>query len=284
MPGFIKTEVEDRLAIVTVKRQDTVNALNGIMLPELSVAHEHLSMAADVGAIILTGAGDRAFVAGADIKEMANLSGLEMQRFSEMGRRLGDAMASCNKPIIAAINGFALGGGCELALACDIRIASVRAELGQPEVNIGIIPGFGGSQRLPRLVGPGWAAEMIYTGDRIDSATAERIGLVNRVVPAERLLAEARALAHKILEKGPAAIALAKACLRAAWDSSIVIRSWGTVRRGVPIGRIRGPYLRVARIMARTRTARRPRRETRSCRGSPPNLYLAHALWSASSY
>jgi len=218
MPGFVKMEMEDRLAIVTVNRPDALNALNSNVLRELSMAIEHLSMAADVGAIILTGAGDRAFVAGADIKEMANLSGLEMQRFSEMGRRLGDAMASCNKPIIAAINGFALGGGCELALACDIRIASVRAELGQPEVNIGIVPGFGGSQRLPRLVGPGWAAEMIYTGDRIDAATAERIGLVNRVVPADRLLAEAKALAHKILEKGPAAIALAKACLRAAWD------------------------------------------------------------------
>ena len=218
MPGFVKMEMEDRLAIVTVNRPDSLNALNSIILRELSVAIEHLSMAADVGAIILTGAGDRAFVAGADIKEMANLSGLEMQHFSEMGRRLGDAMASCNKPIIAAINGFALGGGCELALACDIRIASVRAELGQPEVSIGIIPGFGGSQRLPRLVGPGWAAEMIYTGDRINAATAERIGLVNRVVPADRLLAEAKALAHKILEKSPAAIALAKACLRAAWD------------------------------------------------------------------
>src|SRR5436309_2303381 len=120
MPGFIKTEMEDRLAIITVNRPDALNALNSTVLRELSMAIEHLSMAADVGAIILTGAGDRAFVAGADIKEMANLSGLEMQRFSEMGRRLGDAMASCNKPIIAAINGFALGGGCELALACDI--------------------------------------------------------------------------------------------------------------------------------------------------------------------
>src|SRR2546426_9843445 len=114
---------------------------------------ETRAMAPDVRAIILTVAGARAFVAGADIKEMANLSGLEMQHFSEMGRRLGDAMASCNKPIIAAINGFALGGGCELALACDIRIASVRAALGQPEASIGIIPRFGGSQRLPRLVG-----------------------------------------------------------------------------------------------------------------------------------
>src|SRR2546426_1084679 len=222
MPGFIKTEMEDRLAIITVSRPDALNALNSTVLRELSMAIEHLSMAADVGAIILTGAGDRAFVAGADIKEMANLSGLEMQRFSEMGRRLGDAMASCNKPIIAAINGFALGGGCELALACDIRIASNRAELGQPEVNIGIIPGFGGSQRLPRLVGPGWAAEMIYTGDRVSAATAERIGLVNRVVSPDRLLAEAKALALKILEKSPALIALAKACLSAAAAASCV--------------------------------------------------------------
>src|SRR5437867_11124395 len=138
------------------------------------MAIEHLSMAADVGAIVLTGAGDRAFVAGADIKEMANLTALEMQRFSEMGRRLGDTMAACNKPIIAAINGFALGGGCELALACDIRIASDRAELGQPEGNIGIIPGFGGSQRLPRLVAPGWATARTTAGDRIAAATAAR--------------------------------------------------------------------------------------------------------------
>src|SRR5256712_6457669 len=154
MPGFIKTEMEDRLAIITVSRPDALNALNSTVLRELSMAIEHLSMAADVGAIILTGAGDRAFVAGADIKEMANLSGLEMQRFSEMGRRLGDTMASCNKPIIAAINGVVLGGGGELALACDIRIASVRAELGPPEVNIVILPGFGRSQRLPRLDDP----------------------------------------------------------------------------------------------------------------------------------
>src|SRR5437870_6776933 len=221
MPGFVKMEIEDRLAIVTVNRPDALNALNSTVLRELSMAIEHLSMAAAVGAISRRGAGDRAFVAGADSKGMGNLSGLEMERFSEMGRRLGDAMAACNKPIIAAINGFALGGGCEIALACDIRIASVRAELGQPEVNIGIIPGFGGSQRLPRLVGPGWAAEMIYTGDRIDAATAERIGLVNRVVAADRLLSEAKALAHKILEKSPAAIALATACLLGAGDMPI---------------------------------------------------------------
>ena len=218
MPDLVKVEMEDRLTVVTINRPEALNALNSTVLRELTMAIEHVSMAQDVGAIILTGAGDKAFVAGADIREMANLSGLEMRAFSEMGRRLGDAMAACNKPIIAAINGYALGGGCELALACDIRIASDRARIGQPEVNIGIIPGFGGSQRLPRLVGAGWAAEMIFTGDPVDAATAERIGLVNRVVPPAQLLEEARALARKILEKGPAAIALAKACLRAAQE------------------------------------------------------------------
>jgi enoyl-CoA hydratase len=218
MAAFIRVEMEERLAIVTINRPESLNALNSAVLRELSMTIEHLSMAADVGAIILTGAGDRAFVAGADIKEMVGLSALEMRAFSEAGRRLGDAMGGCSKPILAAINGYALGGGCELVLACDIRIASDRARLGQPEVNIGIVPGFGGSQRLPRLVGLGWASEMIYTGEAIDAATAERIGLVNRVVPADRLLEETKALARKILEKGPAAIALAKACLRASLE------------------------------------------------------------------
>ena len=139
MPGVIKMEMEDRLAVVTVDRPEARNALNSSVLRELSMAFEHVSLAQDVGAIILTGAGDRAFVAGADIKEMADLGALEMRSFSEMGRRLGDAIGSCNKPIIAAINGYALGGGCELAMACDIRIASETAKLGQPEVTIGII-------------------------------------------------------------------------------------------------------------------------------------------------
>lgn len=218
MADVIKVEMSERLTTITLNRPEALNALNAKMLSELTMAFEHLSMAADVGAIILTGAGDKAFAAGADIKDMAGLNGMEMQRFSEKGRRLGDVMAACSKPILAAINGYALGGGCELALACDIRIASDRAKLGQPEVNIGIIPGFGGSQRLPRLVGAGWAAELVFTGDSIDAATAERIGLVNRVVPHDRLMDEARALASKVLAKGPAAIALAKACLRAAQE------------------------------------------------------------------
>src|SRR5207237_9964786 len=141
MPAFVRVEMEDRLAIVGINRSDALNALNSAVLQELLMTIEHLSMASDVGAIILTGAGDRAFVAGADIKEMVGLSALEMRSFSDLGRRLGDAIAACNKPILAAINGFALGGGAELAPACDLRIASHKAKTGQPEVNIGSIPG-----------------------------------------------------------------------------------------------------------------------------------------------
>ncbi len=218
MPEFIKVEVEDRLAIVTVNRPEVRNALNSQVVQELTAAFESLSADDRVGAIVLTGAGDKAFVAGADIKEMVGKSGLEMQAFSELGRRLGDAMEGCPKPILAAINGYALGGGCEIAMACDVRLASENAKIGQAEINIGIIPGFGGSQRLPRLVGPGWAAQMVLTGEAVDAATAERIGLVNRVVPQDRLLEETKALARKVLEKSPVAVSLAKACLRAAQE------------------------------------------------------------------
>src|SRR5205807_10393223 len=160
-----RIEMEDRLAVVTINRPEAMNALNSRLLKELSMAIEHLSMAADVGAIVLTGAGGRGFVAGADIKEMVGLSALEMRSFSEAGRRLGDTLAVCNKPILAAINGYALGGGCELGLDCDIGLASDRAKFGQPLVTIGALTGFGASQRLPRLVGPGWAWESDRTED-----------------------------------------------------------------------------------------------------------------------
>jgi enoyl-CoA hydratase len=218
MPEFLQVETQDRIAIVTINRPEVRNALNSRVVQELTEAFRRLAGSADVGAIVLTGAGDKAFVAGADIREMVGKTGLEMQAFSELGRRLGEAMENCPKPIIAAINGFALGGGCEIAMACDLRLASENAKIGQAEINIGIIPGFGGSQRLPRLVGAGWAAQMVFTGDPVDAATAERIGLVNRVVPAGQLLEEAKALARKIVEKSPVAVALAKACLRAAQE------------------------------------------------------------------
>ena len=218
MPRFITVEVQDRLAIVTVNRPEVRNALNSQVVEELAATFERLAGDAQVGAVILTGAGDKAFVAGADIKEMVGKTGLEMQAFSELGRRLCDAIEACPKPVVAAINGYALGGGCEIAMACDIRLAAENAKIGQAEINIGTVPGFGGSQRLPRLVGGGWAAQMVLTGEAVDAATAERIGLVNRVLPADQLLSAAKALARKMVDKSPVALALAKACLRAAQE------------------------------------------------------------------
>jgi len=220
MPDTVKVHLEGRLATVTIDRPP-VNALNSDLLRDLARVFAGLTCHADVGAIVLTGAGEKAFVAGADIAEMAGKSGLEMRRFSEAGGRLAEAIERAPQPVIAAINGYALGGGCELALACDLRIASDRAKIGQPEVNLGILPGFGGTQRLTRLVGAGWASEMIFTGDAIDAATAERIGLVNRVVPAAQLLEEAKGLARKILEKGPRAVALSKAAIHQALETSL---------------------------------------------------------------
>ncbi|TLZ55282.1 MAG: hypothetical protein E6K17_05855 [Methanobacteriota archaeon] len=220
MAGFVRVEIKDRIALVTIDRPP-VNALNSGVLKELTQTFEGLGLRKDVGVVILTGAGEKAFVAGADITEMATKSGLEMREFSELGGGLGKAIERAPQPVIVAINGYALGGGCEIALACDIRIASERARISQPEVNLGIIPGFGGSQRLTRLVGAGWASEMILTGDMIDAATAERIGLVNHVVAHESLLEEARAIARRILEKGPRAVALAKAVIHQALETSL---------------------------------------------------------------
>ena len=220
MTGFVRLDVGDRIALVTIDRPP-VNALNSALLGELTQAFEGLARRKDVGVVLLTGGGDKAFVAGADIAEMTTKSGLEMRGFSELGGRLGKSIERAPQPVIAALNGYALGGGCEIALACDIRIASDRAKLSQPEVNLGIVPGFGGSQRLTRLVGAGWASEMILTGDMIDAPTAERIGLVNHVVPHERLLEEAKAIARKILEKGPRAVALAKAAIHQALETSL---------------------------------------------------------------
>ncbi len=220
MAGFVRVDVEDRIAVVTIDRPP-VNALNSELIRELTRTFEGLGRRRDVGAVILTGAGDKAFVAGADIAEMVSKSGLEMREFSELGGRLGRAIERAPQPVIAAINGYALGGGCEIALACDIRIASERARLAQPEVNLGIPPGFGGTQRLPRLVGAGWASEMILTGDMIDAATAERIGLVNRVTPHGELLGQAKTLARRIVEKGPRAVALSKAAIHMALETPL---------------------------------------------------------------
>jgi enoyl-CoA hydratase len=206
----ISLEIKDKVGIVKMNRPEALNALNMETLLELSRAMHNLSFENEnIRVIILTGEG-KAFVAGADIAEMKDMLPLKAREFSQLGQRVFHFIATQEKPVIAAVNGFALGGGCELALACDIRIASDKAKLGQPEINLGIIPGFAGTQRLSRLVGVAKAKELIFTGDMIDAPTALSIGLVNQVVPADQLMTVCLELANKIASKGPTAIKLAK--------------------------------------------------------------------------
>ncbi len=184
-------DVADGLARITVNRPDKLNALNGTVIGELGAAAEALAADTAVRAVILTGAGPKAFVAGADIGELTSQGPLDGKGRARAGQLVFRAFEQLNKPVIAAVNGFALGGGCELAMACHIRIASDGAKFGQPEVRLGLLPGYGGTVRLPRIVGKGRALELLLTGAIIDAAEAWRIGLVSRVVPADRLLAEA---------------------------------------------------------------------------------------------
>src|SRR3982750_355024 len=212
MPETYETlllEKRERVAIITVKRPDKRNALNIKTREEGAALLEELRGDSSVGVVVFTGAGDKAFIAGADIGEFAGRTSIT-QREVMMGRSLFTAIDTFPKPVIAMINGYCLGGGCELALACDIRLASETASFGQPEINLGIIPGGGGTQRLTRLVGETKAMELILTGEMIDAQTAERIGLVNRVVPHAELEAETMKLASKIAEKSPVALRMAK--------------------------------------------------------------------------
>lgn len=199
-------ERDDAVAIVTFNRPKVLNALNTQTLAELATAMESFKADAGVRAIVLTGAGEKSFVAGADINELAVQTPIEGKEHARRGQQIFDAIEQLGKPVIAAINGFALGGGCELAMACTIRLAADTARFGQPEINLGIIPGYAGSQRLPRLVGKGIALEIMLTGDMVSAQRAYEIGLVNRVVPAAELLAEARKLAHTLASKAPIAI------------------------------------------------------------------------------
>lgn len=202
----------DGIGLITVNRPDKLNALNSTVIAELDSLIHAAEDDAAVGGLILTGAGPKAFVAGADIAELADIDrehGIEM---AKRGARVFRQIEQLNKPVIAAVNGFALGGGCELAMACHIRLASPTARFAQPEVKLGLIPGFGGTVRLPRLVGRGRALELLLTGNMIDAEEAARIGLVNRVVPAATLLDEARALLRVMLAQGPVARRL---CLQA---------------------------------------------------------------------
>jgi len=203
-------EISEHIATVTINRPEAMNSLSVPTLEELEQVLEALEKDPEVKVILITGAGEKAFVAGGDIKALSTMGATAARAFALLAHRILHRIEQGPKPVIAVINGYALGGGCELAMACDIRLANERAKFSQPEVNIGIIPGWGGTQRLPRLVGKGRALEMLYTGEMIDAQEAWRIGLVNKVVPAEKLMDEARALAAKICAKGQVSIRLAR--------------------------------------------------------------------------
>jgi len=201
-------ERRDRIAILTVNRPEVLNALDPPTWEEIGAAVRDVERDPDIRVLIVTGAGEKAFVAGSDIRSLRERSMWDVLRYSSQD--VLTELENMPKPVIAAVNGYALGGGCELAMACDIRIAADTARFGQPEVNLGIIPGAGGTQRLARLVGLGKAKELIFTGDIIDAYEAERIGLVNKVVPRDQLMDAAFQMAEKILAKGPLAVAMAK--------------------------------------------------------------------------
>ncbi|PYQ50823.1 MAG: enoyl-CoA hydratase [Acidobacteria bacterium] len=196
-------ESRDGVAFVTINRPEKLNALNDRTIEELDAAFAAIGADPQTRGVVLTGAGEKAFVAGADIGELATQSPVDGKARSLRGQRVLDRIERLGKPVVAAVNGFALGGGCELAMACHVRIASENARLGTPEVKLGLMCGYAGTQRLPRLVGKGRALEMLLTGEMVDAQEAARIGLVNRVVPREKLLAEAEALLRAMLANGP---------------------------------------------------------------------------------
>jgi enoyl-CoA hydratase len=210
MSSTLLFELTDGVCRITINRPDKLNALDAIVIAELGDAVTRIETDSAVHGVLVTGSGTKAFVAGADIGELTAQSPMEGKIRAAVGQRVFRRLEQCGKPVIAAINGFALGGGCELAMACHIRVASEVAKFGQPEVKLGITPGYGATVRLPRLVGRGRALELLLTGRMIDADEALRIGLVNRVVPADRLLAETEGLLRNILENGPLAL---RACL-----------------------------------------------------------------------
>jgi len=199
-------EIKNSVGIVTINRPDKLNALNNETLKELNELFSEIKIKDEVSVVILTGAGEKAFVAGADISELNKLDILSGKEFAEFGQEVFNLIENLDKPVIAAVNGYALGGGCELSLACHLRLASDKAKFGQPEVNLGVIPGYGGTQRLARLVNSGRALEYILTGDMIDANEAYRIGLVNKIYPPEELMPKAIEMAEKIASKGQVAV------------------------------------------------------------------------------
>jgi enoyl-CoA hydratase len=214
-------EIKNHTALVTVNRPDKLNALNGQTIDELEDVFKSIKNNDEIFVVVITGSGEKAFVAGADIAELNKLDVISAKEFSEKGNRIFREIETLGKPVIAAVNGFALGGGCELALSCHIRIASENAKFGQPEVNLGIIPGYGGTQRLARAVNSSRALEIILTGDMISADEAFRIGLVNRIFPQTELLNKTLELAEKISSKGQQAIRLALKAVKATDNISL---------------------------------------------------------------
>src|SRR4051812_1092885 len=216
----IALSVTDRVATITVNRPDKLNALNDQVIEELGQVTDEVRDRDDVGGVILTGAG-RAFVAGADIKELEQHDAISAKGLARRGQLVFNRLESLSKPVIAAVNGFALGGGCELAMACHLRIASDTAKFGQPEVKLGLLPGYGGTQRLPRLIGKGRAMQLLLTGEIIDAAEAYRLGLVNRVVPAAELIGAATGMMQAMLANAPLALAGCIEMVNRGYDLSI---------------------------------------------------------------
>jgi enoyl-CoA hydratase len=208
----LRYEVAEGIATLTVERPDKLNALNAATIREIGAAMSEARESEAVRGVIVTGSGSKAFVAGADIGELASMGAIDGVEVSRLGQRVFREIELSRKPVVAAVNGFALGGGCELALACHLRVAAENARFGLPEVKLGIIPGYGGTLRLPRIVGKGRALELILTGEMIDAAEAHRIGLVNRVAAPDALLDESRTLLRTILRNGPIALGLAIEC------------------------------------------------------------------------
>jgi enoyl-CoA hydratase len=214
-------EKDDRIAILTINRPKALNALNKDTLLEIKAAAELVRDDPELDVLIITGAGDKAFVAGADITYMLDINAMQGREFGLLGQDAFRLVESMDKPVIAAINGFALGGGCELAMACDFRICSDKSKFGQPEVGLGVTPGFGGTQRLPRIVGTGMAKQLLYTGDTIDAYEALRIRLVNAVLPAENLMDYVKKLARRIASRGQVAVRLCKDAVNEGMQTDI---------------------------------------------------------------
>jgi enoyl-CoA hydratase len=217
---FVTLDVADRVATITVNRPEKLNALNDATIGELAAAIEEARTRDDVSGVILTGAG-RAFVAGADISELAASDAVQARLLARRGQEMMRRFERSPKPTIAAVNGFALGGGCELAMCCHVRIAAEGAKFGQPEVKLGLLPGYGGTQRLPRLVGKGRALQLLLTAEMIDAAEAYRIGLVNQLVPAGEAVGAARAMLAQIFANGPLAVALCVEAVDRGFDMSL---------------------------------------------------------------